>query len=188
KVWDAATGKEKLTIVRDRGRGSPASAGGLQGVKPFVTLLDPGLVYSPDGKLLSATGFGGTVKVWDVSTGRLRLNLKGHTGVVARVAFSADGKHLYSARMDGKLKGWNTTPVDEPLELKGAGGLFNRGAVAASPDGKRLAVVDHVVDWEKKQAHYQVRVLDAGTRKELRSLNIQVGAMSVGGLTFSPDG
>jgi serine/threonine protein kinase/WD40 repeat protein len=177
KVWDAITGKEKLT---DPGRGSAAGADALQGVKPFFTLLEPGLVYSPDGKLLSATGFGTTVKVWDIGTDRLRLSLKGHTGAVAGAAFSANGKRLFSAAMDGTLKEWDPTRSDGPIE--------SRGTLAVSADGKYLALVDSVVDLQKPQARQVVKVLDAGTRKELFAIRLKEGALGVGGLTFSPAG
>src|SRR5262249_9716972 len=140
----------------------------------------PGLAYSPDGKLLSATGFGTTVKVWDVVTGRLKFSLKGHTGTVAGAAFSADGKRLFSAAVDGTLKEWDPTRSDGQIE--------NPGMLEASPDGKHLAVVDSVVALQKNQARHVIKMLDAGTRKELFAIKIKDGALGVGGLIFSPDG
>jgi WD40 repeat protein len=168
KVWDTITGKEKLT---DPGRSSAAGTDAPQGVKPMFTLLELGVAFSPDGKLLSATGFGTTVKVWDIATGRLRFSLKGHTGTVAGAAFGADGKRLFSAAMDGTLKAWDLTRSDGPIEPP--------GIVAVSPDGKHLVLVDEV--------RHLVKMFDPRTQKELFAIKIKDG-FGVGGLIFSPDG
>jgi eukaryotic-like serine/threonine-protein kinase len=183
KVWDAATGKEKFT---EPGRAGTAGTGGSQGLMPYVSLLDLGLVYSGDGKLLIASGFGSTVRTWDVSKGQWRLNLKGHTGSVAAAAFSPDGKRCYSAGMEGTLKAWDTSPGDDPIRLEAAAGLW-LGSPAISPDGKRMAMAKRAaVRGEQKPARGEIAVLDTDTRQALLSINIKYGTW--GGLTFSPDG
>ena len=64
KVWDAASGKELLT---------------LRGHNDSVTSV----AWSPDGKRL-ATGSGDqTAKVWDAASGQELLTLSGHTACVA---------------------------------------------------------------------------------------------------------
>jgi serine/threonine protein kinase/WD40 repeat protein len=183
KVWDTITGKEKFT---DPGRSTVASAGAVEGVQPSIT--PTGLVFSPDGKLLSATGFGTAVRVWDVGARQLRLNLKGHTSRVTAAAFSRDSKRLFSTGTDGTLKAWDATRVDGPMELKGVGDFMNRGALAVSPNGKHLALVDQVVDLKKEKVHYAVKMLDADTRKEHIAIQLKEGAYGVGRLTFSRNG
>jgi len=75
--------------------------------------------------------------LWDASTGREILTLKGHTGYVTFVTFSPDGKRLATmspAAQDRTIKLWDTSTGQELLTLKG-----NTGKPVFSPDGKLLA-------------------------------------------------
>src|SRR5262249_23535946 len=61
---------------------------------------------SSDGKYLVSGGFDGTVRLWDVTTGRSIRATKGHQ-VVSAVAFSASGKLVVSGGHDGVVKMWD---------------------------------------------------------------------------------
>jgi WD40 repeat protein len=75
--------------------------------------------------------------VWDVTTGRHVLTLKGHGGPVRGVAFRPDGERLATAGGDKTAKLWDVKTGREVLTLAGhAAGVH---VVAFSPDGWRLA-------------------------------------------------
>jgi len=69
-----------------------------------------GVAFSPDGKRLASVGVGGTVKVWDATTGQETLTFKGHTDLVSSVVFSPDGTRLASASEDQTVKVWDAQP------------------------------------------------------------------------------
>ena len=64
-------------------------------------------LFGPDGTLV-LTLASGTPRLWDASTGELRLQL-GDGPVAGRTAaFTPDGKFVLTLSTDGKLKLWNT--------------------------------------------------------------------------------
>jgi hypothetical protein len=87
KLWDVATGKERLTIKRH-------------------TDVIASLAFAPDGQTLVTGGGDALVKLWDANTGEERTTLLGHSSRVAAVAFSPDGKTLASAGDDRTVKLW----------------------------------------------------------------------------------
>jgi hypothetical protein len=111
KVWDAATGREVLTL---RGH-----TGG--------HVND--LAYSPDGRRLASCGDDATVRVWDAATGQELLTLRGPTRFPAErrffnVAFSPDGLRLVAT--DGTVRVWDATPLTpELLVHREAYGVLN---------------------------------------------------------------
>lgn len=61
------------------------------------------LAYSPTGSLLASGSFDETVKLWDISTGKLLRTLPAHSDPVSGIAFSRDGTILCSTGHDGLL-------------------------------------------------------------------------------------
>jgi WD40 repeat protein len=94
------------------------------------------LAFTPDGETLASGGWDGTLKLWDVATGRERRALKGHTNFISSLAFTPDGETLASGGWDGTLKLWDVATGRERRTLPGLTGSV---PVAISPDGKILA-------------------------------------------------
>jgi WD40 repeat protein len=73
------------------------------------------LAFSPDGKFL-ATSEGGSIRLWDVATGRQLHHCKENWGS-SRLAFSPDGTLLASAGQDGAVNVWEVRSGKEPRLL-----------------------------------------------------------------------
>jgi WD40 repeat protein len=97
KVWDVATGREVLTLTG-------------------ATAMVRGVSFSPDGKRLAAAignnyflsgerYEGGTVKVWDLRSGKEVSAFK-HESYVAAVSFSPAGKWIAAGDGSGLVKLW----------------------------------------------------------------------------------
>ena len=66
------------------------------------------LTYSPDGSLIaSGSAKENSIKVWDVTSGKIIGKLEGHDGATTALNFSADGKKLVSSANDDYLILWD---------------------------------------------------------------------------------
>ncbi len=68
------------------------------------------VVYSPDGKTIATIpigNFGGTVRLWDASTGKHLKTLKGHSNCVNTLKFFPDSKIIATGHYDGTFILWD---------------------------------------------------------------------------------
>ena len=129
--------------------------------------------FSPDSHRLVTGSADKTLKVWDVNTGKELFSSKGHLDEVTHVCFSPDGTILASCDATGIVKLWHGTISTEPLPLTvGAGPVF------ISANGERLASADAGV----------VKVWDAESGKQLRSIKVTGNMSPLSRIYFSPDG
>jgi WD40 repeat protein/serine/threonine protein kinase len=97
------------------------------------------VAYRNDGLSLAAAGADGTVRIWEVATGRLNRALLGHAAEVVALAWSPvkDSPQLATAGRDQKVLLWNTDTGQLLRTLNDHEGPVH--ALAWSPDGTTLA-------------------------------------------------
>lgn len=76
----------------------------LRGHNHFVS----DVVTSSDGQFALSGSWDGTLRLWEISTGKCTRRFVGHTKDVLSVAFSADNRQIVSASRDRTVKLWNT--------------------------------------------------------------------------------
>ena len=87
------------------------------------------------------------MQVWDATDGGNPYTYKGHSDIVASVAWSPDSKRIASASWDKTVQVWNATDGGNIYTYHGHSNELE--SVAWSPDGKRIASGSH----DKNCAH-----------------------------------
>lgn len=198
RVWELATGRERLAIDIKTGHDNFLAISGDGRTIAFGTEFelrawDTGsgqerfhrrgafrggsAALSADGQTLAWTS-GGKVERYDLAAGHDLVPSPGHLSIVYSLAFSPDGQRLLSRGADDVVLVWKLGEQPRPeLSLRGGRESYIIGWQARwSPDGKLLATPA----WRD-----QVRLLDATTGKEVRTLT---SGGICGPLAFSPDG
>lgn len=65
------------------------------------------VAFSPNGEILASGASDGTVRIWDIRTGRELRCLRSRGSRVFAVAFSADGRRVISGWEDGYVRSWD---------------------------------------------------------------------------------
>ena len=72
---------------------------------------DRSVASSSDGSRLAAAGADETVRLWETTTWREVLTLRGPNHRIHAVAWGPDGVGLAAASADGKINLWHAAPV-----------------------------------------------------------------------------
>ncbi len=161
RVWSPATGEASRQLD-----------------DPWVQTL----AFLPSGKRLITAGYGKTLRLWDLETGK-DVKLEGHTAAVKALALSNDGAMLLSGDVEGLVHQWDVRSQRSVLRFKAHADEVT--ALALSPDHENSLLVSASTD-------RRIHIWDLEENKKVRSLDGGCGVLALAfdakGQTFYSSG
>jgi Flp pilus assembly protein TadD len=170
KVWEADSRMELLNLTEH----SIEIASDAQTPKKHFARVYSA-AYSRDGQRIVTASSDGTATLWEATSGRELLTLKGHSNWIFSAAFSPDGQRIVTGSEDQTAKVWDAISGRELLTLKGHSGEI--ASVAFSPDGQRIV---------SGSDDHTAKVWEAASGRELFTLKGHTE--EIWSVAFSPDG
>ncbi|MBN2535889.1 MAG: WD40 repeat domain-containing protein [Spirochaetales bacterium] len=96
-----------------------------------------GVDYSPDGGYAAAVGSDGFIRLWDLTSAKLKHIFGEHTSYGTVVRFSPDGRYIASGTRGAQLDLWDTETGKNIKKFHWF--LTNVSYIAFSPDGEKIA-------------------------------------------------
>ena len=134
------------------------------------------MAFAADGQTIASGGEDKIVKLWDRTTGQLKLTLTGHAGAVRALAFAPDGKTIASAGDEKTIVLWDPRTGKATSTLKGHEAAIRTLAFAPGNLGLLASGSDDRT----------VRLWAPGNQSEPRTLFSHAGVVRA--LAFAPDG
>ena len=131
------------------------------------------LMFSADARLLIASTWRGSVKLWRLDGSKEAATFLGRSGQVNGLALLPDGQTLISA--SGGIRFWDVRTRLEIDKLDPQGGWVS--GLALSPDGRRLAA---------GSSDGRITIWDVASRQQVATLEGHEEAVEH--LAFTPDG
>jgi WD40 repeat protein len=152
-AWDALTGRKTTTHLQHGHSevlagplcmafspdGKVCAGGHGADLLPFLTKREKATGWQFVRDLTEAIEAAGTVKLWDVTTGKAHVTLKGHASPVVSITFTPDGKTLASGDQTGTVKLWEVAAGKERASFQANTNAID--SLTFSPDSKTLATV-----------------------------------------------
>ena len=133
--------------------------------------------FSPNGNLLASGRNDGTLRIWEVDSGRLLRTMKGHVKSIDDVAFSPDSR-LLAASASNIVKLWQVSDGAQIHTLTGHSDFIRQ--LVFTPDGQFLASSG---DWDGT-----VRIWRVEDGQLVRTLRLSWAFNAVWDVAISPDG
>lgn len=126
---------------------------------PTYSAVDD-IAFSSDGKLIAAATKNTSPRVWEIDSGKLLFELKGHQKPVYAISYSKDGSKIYTSGDDAVIMIWDASTGKRLNKIFGHEDKVH--SLAFSPDGKSFitASIDKTI-----------RKWDAGTGMEFKNPN-----------------
>ena len=179
KLWDVASGLERLTLLG-----------------PFGAAVT-GVAFDSGGDTLASVGEDARILVWDVATGQLRQVLAGHDKPVADIVFLAD-RALASASVDGRFIVWDMTAgiqrlaVQVPVSSSGSDGstLASADSTSTASDNESQSAATSSDRSPSGVDNPSATTMASAANRTLQASKPRVAAKTKGitALAISPDG
>jgi WD40 repeat protein len=105
------------------------------------------------------------VRLWEVNSGQMRAQFKGHTSDVYSAVFSPNGLYILTASADNTVRLWEVSSDKEIVQFKGHTSDVYRAVF--SPDGQRVLTCS---------ADETIRLWETSSGEELRHLKVPSGS------------
>jgi len=169
RLWDIQTGQETRCFQGHTVSIRPTTS------RFFVGDIVMSVCISPDGRYALSGSQDGTLRLWDIQSGKEIRSFGGHSDIVYSVCFSTHGQQALSGLRNGTLKLWDILTGLVIGSFKGHSDSIE--SVCISPDGRQAL---------SGSSDHTMKLWDIQTGQETRCF--QGHTDTVESVCFSPDG